>query len=150
MRTERRHSLSSLSTSSMAGRSWSFLSGISLAQISLISVVSLPLSAHELYNPEHYAVTLSNIAEPLPDKSSEIPDGMFPKSRTASFGKGWKGRSLPNVIQGKLLMPSTIQSLSQFSVPEVVELRYEADYKVLLLGRCIGRRTPVQFLKKDD
>ncbi|KAL9124505.1 MAG: hypothetical protein Q9217_006167 [Psora testacea] len=49
-----RHWLSSLPTISEHTNTWSCLSGLSLAQISDISIVSLPLSPSELWNPQPY------------------------------------------------------------------------------------------------
>ena len=49
-----RHSLSSLPSSAVRSLGWSFLSGVSLADISNISVVSLPISLKDLSNPQHY------------------------------------------------------------------------------------------------
>ena len=53
-RTLRRHSASSLPSCSTSTTGWSMLSGISLAQVSNISVLSLPLSAVELWGSRHY------------------------------------------------------------------------------------------------
>jgi len=54
LRTCHRHSLSSLLSSSVSASGWSFLSGISLAQVSNISLLSLPLYPHEIWNYQHY------------------------------------------------------------------------------------------------
>lgn len=50
-RTTHRHSMSSLLNSI---GDLSFLSGISLAQILNLSVISLPIFCHELWNPQQY------------------------------------------------------------------------------------------------
>lgn len=47
-------SLFSSNSSAGSGCGWSFLSGISLAQVSNLSVISLPVSWHELWRPEQY------------------------------------------------------------------------------------------------
>lgn len=54
LRTFHRHSVSSLPSDSGSAPGWSFLSGVSLAQISNISVLSLPLFPHEIWNYHHY------------------------------------------------------------------------------------------------
>ena len=54
MRTEHRHSMSSLTSTYDSVARLSFLSGISLAQISDISVISLPIFSYELWNPQQY------------------------------------------------------------------------------------------------
>ena len=59
MRTKHRHSLSSLISTYDSVARLSFLSGISLAQISSISVISLPIYSYELWNPQQYRVVRS-------------------------------------------------------------------------------------------
>ena len=53
-RAMQHHALSSSSSTHSMGSGWSVLSGISLAQISSISVLSLPVSPSEIRNPEYY------------------------------------------------------------------------------------------------
>ena len=72
-RTLRRHSLSSLPTSSEHSNGWSCLSELSLAQISDISILSLPLSTGELWNPQPYASLSANRDQQAPTISSAIP-----------------------------------------------------------------------------
>ena len=52
-RSAKRHSTSSF-LSGLHSAAWSALSGVSLAEISALSVLSLPISYHELWNPQHY------------------------------------------------------------------------------------------------
>lgn len=56
LRTDRRMLTSVLSSNSSVGSGcrWSFLSGISLAQVSNLSVISLPVSWQRLWKPEQY------------------------------------------------------------------------------------------------
>ena len=56
IRADRRMLTSVLSSNSSvaSGCGWSFLSGISLAQVSNLSVISLPVSWHGLWKPEQY------------------------------------------------------------------------------------------------
>ena len=54
MRTKHRHSMSSLTSTYDSVAGLSFLSGISLAQISSISVISLPIFSYELWNSQQY------------------------------------------------------------------------------------------------
>ena len=49
-----KHTNLSLPSSTARSLGWSFLSGVSLAEISNISVVSLPISVGNLWNPQHY------------------------------------------------------------------------------------------------
>ena len=55
-RTWKRRSFSSIPSSIQSGVGWSFFSGLSLSQISTISVISLPVSLSELWNSQHYSV----------------------------------------------------------------------------------------------
>ena len=53
-RAMQRHSLASLSSSAAPSLGWSCLSKMSLANVSNISVISLPITPNELSNGEHY------------------------------------------------------------------------------------------------
>ena len=53
-RTVQRHSISTIPRSYRSTGGWSMLSGISLAQISNISVLSIPIIASELWGTGHY------------------------------------------------------------------------------------------------
>lgn len=57
-RTMRRMSCESIQTSAAPSFGWSCLSEMSLAAVSNISVISLPIAAKELSNGEHYIPTL--------------------------------------------------------------------------------------------
>ena len=73
-RALRRHSNLSLPSSAMNSLGWSFLSGISIAQVSNISVISLPISVNELWNSQHYRLKIDHLIPPraklpsLPEK----------------------------------------------------------------------------------
>ena len=54
-RLTHRHSVSSIPSDSGSLTGLSFLSGISLAQVSDISVISLPIFHHEILNPQNYS-----------------------------------------------------------------------------------------------
>ena len=54
LRTAHRHSTSSLPSGATSPSGWSFLTNTTLADISNISVISLPISYHEIWNSEHY------------------------------------------------------------------------------------------------
>ena len=53
-RTQGREPHSSLTSTIGCSIGWSFLSGLSLADISCLSVISLPISVRELWKPSHY------------------------------------------------------------------------------------------------
>lgn len=53
-RLTRRLSIGSLNSSAVQSLGWSYLSGISLADISEISIVGLPIAPDELWNGQHY------------------------------------------------------------------------------------------------
>ena len=56
-----KRSMSSLPSSAVRSLGWSFLSGVSLAEISNISVISLPISMKDLWNPQHYGLERAQI-----------------------------------------------------------------------------------------
>ena len=67
LRARGRHSLSSLPSTSGAGskQRWSCFSQLSLAEVSNLSVLSLPISCQELWSPQQY----------LSRRNSEMPSG---------------------------------------------------------------------------
>ena len=101
-RVRRRNSLESLSSSTAPSFGWSCLSEMSLANVSNISVISLPIAVSELTNGEHYKrasiaqLVLENAEFPrlgvvgtTPEddhKSAEEPDS-YPINRIAILGK---------------------------------------------------------------
>ena len=76
---------SDLSLTSSRGRSrgWSVLSGISLLQISNISVVSLPITAAELYDSYHYSADTSKCLA-NGDQAAQV-NAIWPPWRVASW-----------------------------------------------------------------
>ena len=72
-RTAERHSMSSL-PSGLHSAAWSALSGVSLAQISCLSVLSLPISYDELWNPQHYTIA----REPHDPADSSDTSALYP------------------------------------------------------------------------
>ncbi len=81
-RTAERHSISSF-LSGLHSAAWSALSGVSLAEISYLSVLSLPISYDELWNPQHYT-----IARELHDPAySSNTSALYPPN-TQGVGKG--------------------------------------------------------------
>ena len=55
-RSMRKPSRDSSTSSAIFSVGWSFLSGLSLGEISHVTVLALPISREELWNPEHYSV----------------------------------------------------------------------------------------------
>lgn len=79
LRAFQRHSISSLPSSSAHSKcGWSMLSDISLAEISNISVLSLPLSASELWSSQHFSS--------LPKPQVKM---LLPGEYTDSIGSLW-------------------------------------------------------------
>ena len=54
LRTAHRHSTSSLPSGAESALGWSFFANVTLADISEIFVISLPISYDEIWNAEHY------------------------------------------------------------------------------------------------
>ena len=87
-RTAERHSISSL-PSGFHTAAWSALSGVSLAEISNLSVLSLPISYGELWNPQHYT-----IAREQHDQAGSSSTRAFYPLNTPGVGMG-KARDGP-------------------------------------------------------
>lgn len=84
----------SLQSSAAPSFGWSCLSETSLADVSNVSVISLPISANELANAQHYA--LSSIRLPgLNEENNSIRDypyvyvGSLPSNPTPVLAGGW-------------------------------------------------------------
>ena len=78
-RIKQRHSISSKPSSFNPATRWSTLSSISLADISNISVISLPLSTSEIWGFEHYTST-STPKGSLTDSTGEFRKLQWPKT----------------------------------------------------------------------
>ena len=81
-RTAKRHSISSF-LSGLHSAAWSALSGVSLAEISILSVLPLPISYGELWNPQHYTTA----CEPHDPANSSNTRALYPL-KTPDIGMG--------------------------------------------------------------
>ena len=102
-RTAQRHSISSY-LSGLHSAAGSALSGVSLAEISNLSVLSLPISYGELWNPQHY--TIAREPHDLADSSNTRPGvgmGMAREgpSDTWTVGLDVSRTNSPCLSQGK-------------------------------------------------
>ena len=142
-RNTHRHSISSLCSTENSATGLSFLSGISLAQVSNLSVISLPILCHELWNSQQYQTPQNSgrgaslIAEsPSSHKSSGDYDYSVKGSR----------ESLSNSIFGLIKKENPLEELPK-SPPKakptahlVHELKsgkktLESEVKIVLLGK---------------
>ena len=103
-RNRYRDSHRSMASSAMQSLGWSFLSKCSLAAISSISVIHLPIYSRELWNPQFYQLT---------DEAKKKNSDNLPFSDNASVMTATTG--LDSLIEGLLV----------HEVP---------DYKIALLG----------------
>ena len=55
MRALKRRSMWSLNSSAVQSMGWSYLSGLSLANVSQVSVINLPIRPRNLWNGQHYS-----------------------------------------------------------------------------------------------
>lgn len=75
-RAMKRNSVWSTASSVAHTMSWSCLSGLSLAEVSGISVIGLPISTQELWNAHHYINTNNDMARPLDRTEPPTTDGL--------------------------------------------------------------------------
>ena len=88
-RIAKRHSISSF-LSGLHSAAWSALSGVSLAEISGLSVLSLPISYDELWNPQHYTIA----REPHDQTDSSNTSALYPLNfQGVGMGTPWEGLS---------------------------------------------------------
>ena len=144
MRTKHRHSMSSLSSTYNSVAGLSFLSGISLAKISSVSVISLPIFSYELWNPQQYEEIRST--DTSASLSAQNPIGSTTRSKyNASNTK--ISRLAPKVTAGLLGFLDGVQVKSRLTADQRRSARIdqmleeekkhrELRKKLLILGRC--------------
>ena len=104
-RVMKRNSVLSTASSVAHTMSWSCLSGLSLGEISGISVIGLPISTHELWNGHHYITTNKDMARPLDRIEPPTSDGLANEgNHSLSDNEEWplkahKGTSFHNGVQ---------------------------------------------------
>ena len=76
VRAMKRNSMWSIASSAAHTTSWSCLSGLSLAEISDISVIGLPISIQELWNGHHYITADTNFTRPIGKTEPPVTDGL--------------------------------------------------------------------------
>lgn len=98
----RNGSRSTISLPGHRGSSWSILSGISLAEISNISILSLPLSASELFNPQWYDETTSHAtpASFIPTDQDQQP--LARRRRPRSNSAFASAAMVPSIVAGSI------------------------------------------------
>lgn len=131
-RAMKRNSVWSTASSTIHTMSWSCLSGLSLADVSEISVIGLPISPQELWNGHHYILAKSDMND-FPEKTLapnrddlacrpdesfykdeseplETRKGLFPYDNAQSVGGSLglrsvdgQGRKIPIAASGRLL-----------------------------------------------
>ena len=121
-RTKKRHSISSKPSSFNPASRWSTISSISLADISNISVISLPLSASEIWGFEHYKSTYTPQSVPISGTGGS-PNTQWPKT---DIGESSGRRTFASVSP---------------SLPDIAEDNTNPHIKMLLLGE-LGLNVP--------
>ena len=139
-RARRRNSLWSTNSSAFHTMSWSCLSGLSLTEISKVSVIGLPITAQELWNGDHYRLIHADLAQTLginetgamhdvaggEEHSISERDTLPRKSRTEPL---WHKRA--QSIGGS----SAVNIIRQSSkLPISVDRRQLENKKILLIG----------------
>lgn len=91
-RAMKRNSVWSTASSAVHTMGWSYLSGLSLAEVSEISVIGLPISPQELWNGDHYVLTDLNIDSihnrtqvPIMDDLANVQDTGLSKTESESL-----------------------------------------------------------------
>ena len=163
MRTKHRHSMSSLISTYDSVAGLSFLLGISLAQISSISVISLPIFSYELWNPQQYRdirstdmsaslraqYPIDSTARSRYDTSNTRIGGLAPKVTAGLFG------FLDGVQVKRLLKPQLKDGLAaekrrSARIDQMLDeekKRKELRRNLLILGGC-NRTLCLQHLRE--
>ena len=122
-RNTHRHSISSLFSTEHSAAGLSILSGLSLAQISNLSVFSLPVFCHELWNPQLYETSQHSrrAASPIAEEPSTL--GVSWNELLTSFPKVQvTAESTRSAQRGQTLRSDTIP--------------LKNNVKIVLLGKC--------------
>ena len=130
-RVWRRKSLASLSSSAAPSFGWSCLSEMSLANVSNISVISLPIAADELSNGGHYPEpSISNVSNisaiSLPIAANEL-----------SKGEHYRGPSIPQQTPSSNLRragnPQVTPSL-YYRMSAIGQSSHRVEARIAILG----------------
>lgn len=139
-RAMKRKSVWSTASSIAHTMSWSYLSGLSLAEISGISVIGLPISTQELWNAHHYINTNNDMARPLDRTEPPTTDGLANEgNHSLSDNEEWplkphKGTSFHNGVQS-LSDSATFDTGQQVKrVPVRVGETLTEPKRIMLLG----------------
>ena len=115
-RNTHRHSISSLFSTENSAAGLSFLSGLSLARISNVSVVSLPIFCHELWNPQQYRIpqnsarSINLIAENLSKRSKSRKESLKPPRKAEPTTESARSEQLYQILRsGKILLEKEIK-----------------------------------------
>ena len=163
MRTKHRHSMSSLTSTNYSGAGLSFLSRISLAQISSISVISLPIFSYELWHPQQYRDLRStdmsaslgaqnptySTARSRSDDSDTKIRGLAPKVTAGLLGFR-DGVQVKKVLKPQLKNRLTAEEIRSARIdPKLKERKNHKEVRtnVLILGGC-NRALRLQHLRE--
>lgn len=139
-RAMKRSSMWSTTSSAVHTMNWSCLSGLSLAEVSEISVIGLPISAEELWNGHHYIHAVPHLAHTFEIDELSIMDDVINGDMYSSYKtkkRPIKGRE--RIISRKSERSSggslnfdTNQPLREF--PSMVDGRWPRDKRIITIG----------------
>lgn len=142
-RNTHRHSIPSLFSTENSVTGLSFLSGISLARISNLSVISLPIFCHELWNPQQYKIaqnsgrSASLIAEFPQDYKSSVK-GSSETLVDTLIGLIKNGNLLKGLFKSSPEAKPTAESIRSAQIDQILKsekILLEREIKILLLGK---------------
>ena len=139
-RARKRSSTWSIASSTVHTMSWSYLSNLSLAEISDLSVIGLPISAQEFWNGHHFVLTSAELA-PRHEKTDALAANKFVRGRDGSIfrdgGRFLEVRRAPILHSG---VPSAGGSLSLATYQQsrepaaTVDANRSDSKRIMLLG----------------
>ena len=121
-RNTHRHSISSFFSTDNSATGLSVLSGVSITQISTLSVVSLPIFCHELWNPQQYKIpqvsgrSASLIAEKLSKLKRYRKELLRPPRKAEPVAESTRSEQLYQMLKSEKIL-------------------LEREIKVVLLGK---------------
>lgn len=131
-RTWNGHSNSSISSSSQFGTSWSVLSGLSLSQISTITVIQLPISSEELWNSQHYSGSASVVKQTSDEPLRREGFGTKPQRKSE-----WSLRDDLFNLRIRFPLQSSTSKIPLNKQSPGLQDKEKLQAKILLLGKCV-------------
>jgi hypothetical protein len=116
---------------------WSIFSGLSLSEVSMISVIALPLYSHDISNSQWYS--FGEPSQPGPQTTTYFSKGTSPTSRASTGVNTIPSLNTRNFDIGSASIPPTPGSPSRAALPSK-SITWMPQHKLVIIGdRGVGK-----------